>query len=126
MKYSASSREAFGTVIRSRWHRQSSHRRPPNMIRAVVFDIGGTLWFEAKRPDEQRIYRLVAERLTPLVAKWGIDVPDPLEEIEREVWQNALEGYRFADETRSYQEPSLPVLIREALLRRGITISDAQ
>src|SRR5438477_7537638 len=115
MKYSASSREAFGTVCPSRCSPQSSHRSRRRMIRAVVFDIGGTLWFEAKRPDEERIYRLTAERVAPLVARWGIDVPDPLEDIEREVWENALERYRLADETRSYEEPKLPALIREAL-----------
>src|SRR5438552_18489395 len=112
MKYSASSREAFGTVCAPAYPPQSSHRRSTRMIRAVVFDIGGTLWFEAKRPDEERIYRLAAERVAPIVASWRIAIADPLEAIEREVWENALEAYRLADETRSYQAPKLPALIR--------------
>ena len=95
-------------------------------VRAVVFDMGGTLWFETNPPDESHILRLEAERLAPLVASWDITLPDPLEMIAREIWENALEGYGLAEERRTYEEPRLPALIRDALLRRGVRLSDAQ
>ena len=97
-----------------------------HVVRAVIFDMGGTLWFEATPPDEQRIYQLSAERLAPLIARWGITVDDSLEAIEREIWERALDDARIADERRTYEGNHLPTLIREALARRGITISDAQ
>ncbi len=97
---------------------------PP--VRAVIFDMGGTLWFEAAPPDEQRVYHLAADRLAPLIDTWGITLDDSLEAIEREIWEHALDGYAKANEHRTYEEPRLPAIIREALERRGVRITDGQ
>lgn len=95
-------------------------------LRAVVFDMGNTLWFEARHPDETRIYGIAGERLAPLIRSWGVLLPDSLADLQRDIWEAALEGYRHADERGTCEEPRLPFLIRGALAVRGVEISGEQ
>lgn len=44
---------------------------PPPDIRAVIFDLGNTLWFDARSPDMAAIYRQQAARVRPLLEEWG-------------------------------------------------------
>lgn len=99
---------------------------PADSIRAVVFDAGNTLWFEAASPERASIERKQAERVRPLVAAWGVELPAPLELVLREVW----DAYEVADEVERGRErprePSLPFIIRGALASHGLEISDQQ
>jgi HAD superfamily hydrolase (TIGR01509 family) len=96
------------------------------LVRAFVFDVGNTLWFEAKAPDMQRITRLEAERVAPLLAEWGVELAEPLPPIIAEIWDAYDVGWRVEMERRSYREPSLPYLIRGAMAVRGIELTDEQ
>ncbi len=99
---------------------------PPSAVRAVVFDVGNTLWFQAVAPDRASIERKQAERVRPLLDAWGLDLPVPLERVLGEVW----DAYAVADEVeherRSHREPSLPFIIRGALASHGVDIRDDQ
>jgi HAD superfamily hydrolase (TIGR01509 family) len=95
-------------------------------VRAVVFDVVNTLWFEATSPDRAAIERQQAERVRPLLHEWGVTLPLPLEQVLGEVW----DAYAVADEVErergSQREPSLPFIIRGALASHDVEISDDQ
>lgn len=40
-------------------------------VRAVLFDFGDTLIFQAHQPDEHVLYGTMAEQVTPLLQQWG-------------------------------------------------------
>jgi len=42
-------------------------------IRAVLFDLGDTLIFEAREPDRERLYGRMAEQVLPLLRTWRAD-----------------------------------------------------
>jgi len=95
-------------------------------VRAVVFDMGNTLWFEARRPDERAIERMEAERLAPLVAGWGVALPDPIQDIQHDIFQAVYEAYGYETERGSLRDPSVPFIVRGALAARGVEIAPAQ
>jgi HAD superfamily hydrolase (TIGR01509 family) len=95
-------------------------------VRAFVFDVGDTLWFEAKKPDEETIFALEAERVAPLLRQWRIALDEPLAPILGEIWR-AYETANDVERQRGrFRDPSLPFLIRGAMATRGIELSEAQ
>ncbi len=95
-------------------------------IRAVVFDVGNTLWFEARRPEPAEIVRLQAQPLRWLLGTWNIALSTPAEQIVRAV-HDAGDAAERAEQARgSLREVSGPVLIRAALADRSIDISADQ
>ena len=95
-------------------------------VRAVVFDLGNTLWFQARSPDLDRVYRLQAEAVAPLLDGWGIRLAEPLPRMLAQIWQAGEEADRREREIGSLKEWPLPLLISGALAVRGIGISAAQ
>ena len=97
---------------------------PP--VRAVVFDVGGTLWFGAAPPPMSEIAEMQAERLAPLLDAWGIRLPVPLEEIATQIWElGDAEGQREWDH-RTFREIPLPDLIRRVTAMHGVEIGVEQ
>lgn len=90
-------------------------------VRAVIFDLGGTLWFEAKAPDVGLIVAEQARRLRPLLRAWGIEVAR-LQDMLRDVIEAEAAGSALERERGSMREVSLPFVIRGALASRGIEI----
>jgi len=95
-------------------------------VRAFVFDVGNTLWFEAKAPDMDHIAELEAEQVAPLLADWNIALSEPLAPIITEIWDAYMVAWRDEMDRGRYREPSLPFLIRGAMATRGFELSDAQ
>ena len=95
-------------------------------MRAVVFDLGNTLWFEAVAPDLERVFALQAMQLAPLVDGWGIPLREPLDVVARDIWHAYFEADRRERDRGGLREPSLPFLIRGALAVRDIEITVAQ
>jgi len=95
-------------------------------VRAFVFDVGGTLWFEAKPVDEERVWRLEAEAVAPLLRASGITLPEPVAAIQREVWRRYEDTWREAQRRETYVDPSLPALIQSAMASRDVALSDEQ
>ena len=73
-------------------------------VRAVVFDLGNTLWFQAKSPDLDRVYRLQAEVIAPLLDGWGIRLGQPLPRMLAQMWQAGEEADRRERERGSLKE----------------------
>ncbi|HXK34197.1 MAG TPA: HAD family hydrolase [Dehalococcoidia bacterium] len=97
------------------------------IVRAVVFDVGNTLWFEARRPDEAAIRRLQAERLAPVVRGWGVELSEPeIALIEQDVWDAYMAAVEVEQGRGSPRDPSLPFLVRGALAVRGLEITQEQ
>ena len=62
-------------------------------LSAVVFDLGGTLWFSAAHRPAAELGELEAARLRPLFESWGIAPPSRLGELAAEVWLAVDEAY---------------------------------
>jgi HAD superfamily hydrolase (TIGR01509 family) len=95
-------------------------------IRAVVFDLGDTVWFLAHPPPDEHLFALEAERAAPLLDEWGIKLEEPIEDLIRE-GQDA--GEAFLERERAlgrFREASIPFLWRGLLGVRGIGISEEQ
>jgi HAD superfamily hydrolase (TIGR01549 family) len=90
-------------------------------VRAVVFDLGNTLWFEGHRPDMGAVEREQAQSVRRALSGRRSLTLEQIEAINREIWDAYLAMWRVADEG-SYAEPSLPALIRDAALARGIEL----
>lgn len=98
----------------------------PSKTRAVVFDLGNTLWFEARRPDPATLWRLQAEAVRPLLDAWRIEITSNLESLGESIWRAYETACDIEQERHTYREPSLPYIIRGALAESGVTIDDPQ
>ncbi len=103
----------------------SSMPRPSN-IRAVVFDLGNTLWFEARRPDPATLWRLQAEAVRPLLDAWRIEITWDLEILSESIWRAYETACDIEQERGTYRDPSLSYIIRGALADRGVVLDQAQ
>lgn len=95
-------------------------------VRAFVFDVGNTLWFEAKPPRAQDVARMQADRVGSLLVEWGITLNEPLADVTAEIWQAYLEAWQNEMDRERYRDPSLPFLIRGAMAVRGVDLTDEQ
>ena len=98
----------------------------PYDIRAVVFDLGNTLWFQGFELSKQDADRLQAELLQPWMARHGIVLSEPIERVVRDVWDTGEEAWTVERERGTYREPSIAFLARGAFAVRGIDITEAQ
>jgi HAD superfamily hydrolase (TIGR01509 family) len=95
-------------------------------VRAVVFDLGNTLWFQAQTPDYDRVYGLQARAVTPLLDRWGIRLREPLPKVLAQIWQASEDADRRERARGSFKEWPLPFLIVGALAKHGIAITPVQ
>ncbi len=61
-------------------------------VRAVLFDLGHTLVFEAQRPEEDDVYDRVAHRVGPLLDTWGVSVRLDTKALVRDLYQAIREA----------------------------------
>jgi putative hydrolase of the HAD superfamily len=94
-------------------------------IRAVVFDLGDTLWFEARDLDPAQFVRMQAARLEPLVESWRLPAPISLDQLQAEVWMTC-ERWWHGEGRRDHREVDLPAVIREVAERHAIALSPEQ
>lgn len=93
-------------------------------MRAVLFDLGETLIFEAHIPSEEKVFGVMAGRLRPLFKAWGIaghlDVIAFLADLHA-----ALDVAQRERRARGY-EVDAPFVARAALSAHGVDVSEAQ
>lgn len=92
-------------------------------VRAVIFDLGNTLWFSGYEPPKTEMDRLAADLLAPWLTASGLTLPASAEVIVRDVWDAYDEAWRFEVEGGTLRDPSIPFLVRGALAARGFEIS---
>lgn len=95
-------------------------------MRAVVFDAGNTLWFQARTPEPEEIYAIEADLARPVFRRLGIEPPIRLEDVVRDVWRAADEAYELAQERRTLEEPPLALLWRSGLAQYGVEVTAEQ
>jgi len=98
-------------------------RMKEGAIRAAIFDVGNTLWFQAVAPDVDAIVQTQAERVGRLLGAWGIDNDVPLEAVLREIWDAFGAADALERERGSLRELDLSALIRGLLARWRIAIT---
>src|SRR6185503_17248960 len=92
-------------------------------IRAVVFDLGNTLWFQGYEPSRADADRMQAELLQPWLARSGIALEEPIEALCRDVWDAYDQAWRIEVERGTLRETSIAFLARGAFAVRGIELS---
>lgn len=96
------------------------------LVKAVVFDLGNTLWFVGSEPPKAELDRMSAELLQPWLARNALALPAPTETICRDVWEAYDQAWQIEVGRGTLREPSLPNLARGAFAARGIEISGEQ
>ena len=93
-------------------------------VRAVLFDLGETLIFEAHPPSEEQVFGAMADALRPLFDRWGIaghlDVIAFLGDLHA-----ALDVAQRERRARGY-EVDAPFVARAALAAHGVDVSEAK
>jgi HAD superfamily hydrolase (TIGR01509 family) len=92
-------------------------------IRAVIFDLGNTLWFSAHEPSRADLDRMQADLLRSWLARSGLTLDEPVDAICRDVWDAYESAWRIEVERGSLRDPSLPFLVRGAFAVRGIELA---
>jgi HAD superfamily hydrolase (TIGR01509 family) len=95
-------------------------------VRAVVFDLGDTLWFEARRADPKVVAQMQADAVQPLLDGWDVRLDIDLPQLMRDIWSAYLTAWAVEDERRTLRDPSLPLIIRGAAASVGAELTDDQ
>ena len=97
-----------------------------NEIRAVVFDLGNTLWFQGYEPARGELDRMGADLLQQWLARNAIVLDEPLEVILRDVWEAYDAAWKIEVERGTLRDPSIAFLARGAFAVRGIELTAEQ
>lgn len=95
--------------------------RPPHHIRAVLFDIGDTLWHSRAAPPPGEFRRLAAGRAAAALREFGIHHEDP-SLVARTAWVAMEEAMRTARAT-DCAEPDYGLVSQRALAGIGLDLS---
>src|SRR4029079_7661453 len=100
-------------------------RRPNDMpLRAILFDIGDTLWHSRAAPPPAEFRRLAAERAAEALRELGRSADDPAL-VARNLWDATEDAMRLARRT-DLLEPDYGEVAQAALARLGITLNRDQ
>ena len=94
-------------------------------IRAVLFDLGDTLWHFPSFPDLTTMTAASAERVEARLRAWelcdGVACADLAETIRRAAWEQTE-----AAERSHGRSPDFPALVRQCAMAAGVTLDAAQ
>jgi HAD superfamily hydrolase (TIGR01509 family) len=100
--------------------RDSTKARTTTPLRAVLFDVGGTLWHSGAAPAAEEFRRLAAERAAEMLAGLGKNGHDPAA-VARIAWDAAEEAMLRARQG-DLREPDYAEVVRQALQRAGLDL----
>ena len=90
-------------------------------IRAVLFDLGHTLVFEARKLEEKELYARIAESVRPLLQAWGVEEQMDAPALLRDLY-GAIQAARRERLARGY-EVDAPFITHSALAAYGVEVS---
>lgn len=93
-------------------------------LRAVLFDVGDTLWHAPRPPRPAEFRKKAADRARAFLGGLGIPCPDP-EVLARAAWdamENAMRAARSTDRV----EPDYASVARAAAAAHGVSLSHSQ
>lgn len=93
-------------------------------FRAVLFDVGDTLWYAAGAPEPAEFRRMAAERAVAFLRDRGIPCRDP-EQLARSAW-DAMEDAMRAARATDRIEPDYASVARAAAARCGVLLTTGQ
>jgi putative hydrolase of the HAD superfamily len=93
-------------------------------LRAILFDIGDTLWHSRAAPPPEEFRRRAAERAADFLAKLGIHHNDPAL-VARAAW-TAMEDAMRAARSTDWVEPDYGEVSRRALEALGLALTRDQ
>jgi FMN phosphatase YigB (HAD superfamily) len=91
------------------------------VFRAVLFDIGDTLWHASAAPPPEEFRRLASERVAEWLSKRGLSGPEP-ERLARVAW-DALENAMREARATDLVEPDYGIVASEAARSLGLDLS---
>ena len=94
-------------------------------IRAVLFDLGNTLWHIPERPPVERIREETVRRIFGLLHSWGIEPKDELRFLGRDIRLTVGEADRKAYESDCVS-PDFPFVVGELTAARGLDLTAEQ
>ncbi len=92
-------------------------------VRAVLLDLGDTLMFQARAPNEDALYGRMAEQVRPLLSAWNT-APVDAGALLRDLYR-AVETAQPERRARSHEVDG-PFIARGALASYGVNASPAQ
>jgi HAD superfamily hydrolase (TIGR01509 family) len=95
-------------------------------IRAVVFDLGNTLWFQGYEPSRADLDGMQAELLRPWLDRSGFAMSESIAAVCRDVWDAYDQAWRIEVERGTLRDPSIAFLARGAFGVRGIELTEEQ
>lgn len=93
-------------------------------FRAVLFDVGDTLWHAAEAPPPAVFRRMAAERAEAYLNEVGLTCPDA-EQLARAAWDSMEYAMRAARATDRV-EPDYPSIAQAAAAREGVLLTHEQ
>ncbi len=93
-------------------------------FRAILFDIGDTLWHSRAAPPAREFRRLAAERAAAVLRQFGVRGHDPAT-VARVAWV-AMEKAMHAARATDYVEPDYGAVSRAALHALGLELTREQ
>ena len=94
-------------------------------IRAVLFDLGDTLWYYATMPPIDAIRRETVRRILDLLRAWGIEPNEDHYFLGRDI-RLAVERANEEAFARDCVSPHFPTLVREVTASKGLVLDDDQ
>lgn len=98
--------------------------REPHHLRAVLFDIGDTLWHSRAAPPRSEFRRLAAARAAAALREFGVNHEDP-SLVARTAWVAMEEAMRTARLT-GFAEPDYGIVSQAALAGIGLDLTREQ
>lgn len=93
-------------------------------FKALLFDVGDTLWHSAGAPPAAEFRRIAAHRAQEFLAGQGIACANP-DQVARVAW-DALESAMKLARSTDRIEPDYPAVAQAALETTGLTLTHAQ
>jgi FMN phosphatase YigB (HAD superfamily) len=94
-------------------------------VRAVLFDLGDTLWHFPNPPSREERLACAADRIASTLRAWGrcdgIDCLALARDIQEEDWRRTRDAY-FSH----LRSPHFPSMVRELAAARGLVLDDRQ
>lgn len=94
-------------------------------IRAVLFDLGDTLWHFPQMPPVEVIRGETVHRISDLLRTWGVDPAGELFFLGRDI-RAAIEKATDEAYWGDSISPDYPALAKQVAAEKGLTISDEQ
>ncbi|MEX1255224.1 MAG: HAD family hydrolase [Dehalococcoidia bacterium] len=94
-------------------------------VRAVLFDLGDTLWHFPEMPPADEIRGETMRRIYALLRSWDVEPEGELRFLGRDIRLTVTEAVKQAYEG-DFVEPDCPGIARDVAAAKGLTISQEQ